>query len=237
MIMLSMGNTTITVPNDQGDGITLFDGHDWNVVNTVVDFSQQDLDDIDEAVGVTWGSNAAFTDCVFRGAGKLVLCGSNDSDKRSLEWHKCVTFNHCLFENFGRRGPEVQCGMIVEMNNCLIRNWGDDDRFTVRSFGAWAHDDGVIIANNCVFWQDTMSSSHWLKDKIGHIGQAVNDLGFKGLFTRNAWMSGKRRGLTTDGTGYVEARYCWTNDPGIVLDNWVSEMSDDDAWALINSFQ
>lgn len=117
-------NRYITRPGSQGDGLTLCDGQHYVLRNCLIDLSGNDLDEIDEALGITWGCSAEVYNCVFRGAGKLVLCGSGDRDKLSLEHGKQVVFNDCLFENFSQRGPEVQDGMRVELNRCVIRNWG-----------------------------------------------------------------------------------------------------------------
>lgn len=227
----------ITEPNSQGDGISFFDGGNHTLRDCVVDLSVCDLADIDEALGVTWGSEAIVRNCIFRGAGKLILCGSGDADKKHLEYGKQVTFEHCLFENFGRRGPEVQDGMKVYLYNCVIRNWGYPDRFTVRSFGAWAHGDGsYIYAENCVFWQDEKWGRHPVKDLIGHIGQAFNDTGFRGLFSKDAWRPGNRRGLVASDGGLVEAINCWANHDWIVLENCNGEMSDEKAQEILRSF-
>lgn len=61
-------------------------------------------------------------ECVFTGAGKLVLCGSGDIDKRAVEAGKSVCFRDCVFADFGRRGPEAQAGMRVGLENCSIIN-------------------------------------------------------------------------------------------------------------------
>lgn len=201
----------------QGDGIGLCDGQHWTVHHCIVDFSACQLDEIDEAVGVTWGSSAHFYNCVFRGAGKLVLLGCGDKDKVPVEQGKSVTFEHCLFENFGRRGPEVQDGMTAVLTNCVIRDWGVPERFTERAFGAWAHHGGRIIAQNCVFLQDVNPGLWlWLRDHIGHLGQAINDRGVLGIFSHDAWTSGYRRALTADWSGHVEARHCYADDDLIV---------------------
>lgn len=230
-------NKIITAPNEQGDGISFFDGKHHELRDCVVDFSAQDLSDIDEALGITWGSSAMITDCVFRGAGKLVLCGSGDTDKKALERGKVVTFRHCLFENFGRRGPEVQDGMRVYLENCVIRNWGYPDRFTVRSFGAWAHGtDSLISAINCVFWQENKWGSHPVKDLIGHIGQAYNDTGLKGFFSKDAWRPGNWRGLVASDGGIARAYNCYVNHDWITVENCDGWMSETDAISLVGSF-
>lgn len=211
----------ITSPGSQGDGLTLCDGKHYVIDNCIIDFSNQDLDDIDECLGITWGCSAEISNCIFCGAGKLVLCGSGDKDKAGREHGQIVRFTNCIFENFGRRGPEVQCGMQVYLTDCLIRNWGEPDRFTVRSFGAWAHGAGsFIIADSCIFWQDNgRFGKHWFKDMVGHIGQAWNDERFLGLFSKDAWRPGNARGLVESDGGCVMAKNCYTNQAWVVIEN------------------
>ena len=143
-----------------------------------------------------------------------------------------VTFRNCIFENFGRRGPEVQDGMLVELHNCLIRNWGDPSRFTVRSFGAWAHGRGSNIrAFNTIFMQKSLFTRNLLADMVGHIGQAWNDSGIRGIFSRDAWIPGRARALTASDGGSVWAWNCYVNKPWLVMDNCTLKMDDEEAIA------
>lgn len=227
-------NLYIHAPNSQGDGLTLCDGNSHTVRNCLIDLASHDIADIDEAIGITWGSSAIVEDCVFRSAGKLALCGSGDKDKAALELGKKVVFRNCLFENFGRRGPEVQCGMQVVLENCVIRQWAAPSRFSVRSFGAWAHGEGTsLIAENCVFDQEKYHFRHFLTDLANHIGQAFNDGGWRALFTRHAWTPGICRGLTASDGAIAVARNCWATQPWIVLDNALGEMDEYRAMELV----
>ena len=144
---------TITAPDASGHGLDISNGQDWLVEDCLIDLSACPLGQLDEAVGVVWGSSAVFRRCVIRGAAKLVLCGSGDTDKVNVERGKTVIFEGCVLEDFGRRGPEAQSGMRVMLRGCLIRNWCAPDRFDVRSFGSWAHHGGSIEAVDCVFDQ------------------------------------------------------------------------------------
>ena len=65
---------TITAPDAGGHGLDMSNGQDWLVEDCLIDLSACPLDQLDEAVGVVWGSSAVFRRCVIRGAGKLVLC-------------------------------------------------------------------------------------------------------------------------------------------------------------------
>ena len=103
----------IIAPDAGGHGVGISDGEDWLVEDCIIDLSACPLDQLDEAVGVTWGSSAIFRRCVIRSAGKLVLCGSGDAAKAAVERGKVVIFEDCILENFGRRGPEAQSGMRV----------------------------------------------------------------------------------------------------------------------------
>lgn len=229
----------ITSPGDQNDGLCLWDGNEHTVENCLIDLSDCDLSDIDEAVSVTYGSSAVFRNCVIRGAGKLALCGCGDESIAPREFGKTVTFNHCILENFGRRGPEVQDGMRVYLVDCLIRNWGDPDRFTVRSFGAWAHGyQSMILANHCVFQQDNgKRGKHWFKDLIGHIGQAWNDRKLAGLFSKDVWRPGNCRALVASDGGLVVATRCFSSPDWVVLEERRDDISSDEAKKLVQELE
>lgn len=231
-------NQYITSPGSRGDGLTLCDGDHHVIRNCIIDLSAHSLDSIDEALGITWGCSAEIYNCVFRGAGKLVLCGAGDKERLALEKGKQVVFNDCLFENFSRRGPEVQDGMHVELNRCVIRNWGVPDRFLTRSFGAWAHGPGSFIkANECVFWQDSAFGKNFLKDLIGHFGQAYNDGGIRGLLSTDAWRPGNWRGLVSSDGGSVAGSRCYANHWWIKIEQCASRMREQEALTLIGRLE
>ena len=212
--MPTISHARITAPCcPQGDGLELSDGQDWTIEDCIIDLSEWPLDDIDECCGVTLGSSATFKRCVIRGAGKLVLCGCGDKDKIPLETGKHVAFYDCILENGGRRFPEVQDGMKVMLHNCLIRNWGAPDRFTVRNFGSWTHSGGRIDAVGCVYWQDTFwrPLGQFLTDLVNHIGQAWNDEGLRGLLRLSTWIPGVCKGLLATAGGEAYAWHCWRN--------------------------
>ena len=130
-------NRHITKPVSHGaDGLCLCDGQEYWVHDCYIDLQDNPLDDLDEALGITYGSHGLVERCVIRGAGKLVLCGCGDDDKVPLETGKSVIFRNCIFEQGGRRFPEVQDGMRITLQRCLIQEWGKKSRFIDRSFGA-----------------------------------------------------------------------------------------------------
>ena len=237
--MIVIANKLITRTQQLGplftekDGLGLFDGHEYLVHDCIIDMSG--AEDVDEATAVTWGSSTEFRRCVIRDAGKLFLCGSGDKDKRSVEDGKTVTLKNCILENFGRRGPEVQCGMQVTMHNCLIRNWGNPDYFDVRNFGAWAHNGGMIHAIECVFWQDNFSRppKQAVRDIIAHIGQAVNDEGLLALLKPSTYIPGICRGLTATCGGKVSALGCYKNCWWIRVENLECGMDEYEARELV----
>ena len=200
----------ITAPDAGGHGLDMNNGQDRLVEDCVIDLSACSLDQLDEAVGVTWGSSAIFRRCVIRGAGKLVLCGSGDVEAVPKESGRTVIFEDCILEDFGRRGPEAQSGMRVMLRGCLIRNWGAPDRFDVRSCGAWAHHGGSIEAVGCVFDQPRFWHG-WhimVRDWLAHIGQSWNDEGLRGLLRPANWLPGVCRGLVATASGQVRAENC-----------------------------
>lgn len=179
----------ITIPDMGGHGLGISDGQSWLVEDSIIDLSACPLERLDEAVGITWGSRAIFRRCVIRGAAKLILCGSGDADKLAVERGKIVIFEDCLFENFGRRGPEVQSCMWIILRRCLIRNWGEPRRCDVRAFAGWAHHGGRIEAESCVFDQPRFWRG-WrvmVGDWLAHLGQAWNDEGLRGVLRPAAW--------------------------------------------------
>lgn len=224
-------------PDDKQDALGLW--HDvpmhFIVRNTVIDLSAQALNTLDEAVSITWGSSAEFENCLFRGAGKLVLLGSGDVDKRHLEEGKTVTFRSCIFEKCGRRAPEVQCGMVAHMENCLIKDWGVCDRFDVRAFAGWAHDGGKLYADHCIFQQESTSRGLWygVVDLMNHIGQAVNDDGLSALSKLSTYTNGRKRALM----GNVEATNCYWYPDDLVVENAASDLSEDDGLILALELQ
>ena len=206
--MPSISRQRITSPKELGgDGLGFCDGQTWDVSDSIIDLSQWPLDAIDEAVGVTWGSQATFRPCHIKGAGKLILCGCGDEAHVRQETGRRVFLEDCLLEFCGRRTPEVQDGMICEMDRCVIRDWGDPARFSVRNFGSWAHHSGVILAHDCV-WVQSWKWDNWLKDLFGQIGQAWNDEGVKGLLRPTTWMPGIMHALRATAGGHVSAVNC-----------------------------
>ena len=201
------------------DGIGMYQPLSYIIEDCIIDFSGLSLDEQDEAVGVTWGASATFRRCVIKGAGKLILCGSGDKDKVNVEAQKRVMFYDCVFEDFGRRGPEVQNGMHATLHNCLIKNWGMPGRFTVRNFGSWAHRKGRIDAIGCVYWQDSFLRPlrQFCADLADHIGQAWNDEGIRGLLRLSAWIPGVCKGLYATDGGEAHAWQCWKNRWWIML--------------------
>lgn len=222
----------ITKPQGE-DGIGFCDGEYHELNNVVIDLSKWD-GQIDEALSFTRGSNGIVKNSIIRGTGKLCLIGSGDKKWREKEKNNIVIFDNCIFENFYRRGPEVQSGMKVHLNNCLIRNWGDPRFENVRSFGAWAHDGGQIIAINCIFLQDFYKSS--TRSYLHHIGNAINEEGLKGLLRKSTWISGQLKALYATNNGYVEAINCYFSD-GLYVENAKSRMSVKDAIYRLEKFR
>lgn len=210
------------------DGLSLCDNMQYTIRNCVIDLSKVSLNEMDEAIGITWGASATIENCVIRGAGKLILCGCGDEDKIPIEKDKSVVFKNCILENFSRRGPEVQNGMKVKMYRCLIQNWGDSDRFSVRSFAGWAHgEDSEIYAEDCLFKQKSFYHFYLFDDLVAHIGQAVNDSGLiKGIFSKSAWQPGICKGLVSSCGGKVTANHCWKNKWWIDIENNINPLND-----------
>lgn len=226
-------HTVLQADGAWSGGLELYDGLRHSLRDCVIDLSAVDLAKMDEALSFSWGCFGDVSNCVIRGAGKLVLCGCGDTDKISVEMRRDVYFYNCIFENFSRRAPEVQNGMRAHLKNCLIRNWGYPARFSVRAFGGWAHTpQSKIYAENVIFRQDKFFTRHFLADLVAHIGQAVNDGGLLRLFGREAWLPGICRGLVATCGGEVTARHCYKNKWWICLENHSCPMSHEEAAKL-----
>lgn len=216
-----MGARLITTTNIFGDGITCHgpdhpykdtDGMPNTYVSgdspvvirdTVVDFSLLSLEEQDGGIDCAENAHVVIENCVIRNVGKGMLVTGGR-----------VSMLDCIIECCGRRCPEVQDGGILVMDRCYIWNWGSP--FTVRSFGAWAHNGGRIIARNCHFRQDRFSFRNFWRDLIGHVGQAFND---RSRRLRDYLMPGQCRGLTAGPGGYVEAINCTKNKWWIQIEN------------------
>lgn len=217
------------------DGIGCCTETRYYIHDTIIDLSAVPLEEQDEAVSLTYGAYGLVERCIIRGAGKLILCGSGDAQAAELERHKMVMFRDCFFEDFGRRGPEVQSSMMVRMERCLVHSWAAPDRFTVRSFAAWAHDGGVITAEECVFVplsaQD-IPFGQKVKDCANWIGQMVNDAGPLALLMPKTYLPGRRRALVATGKGAVQAKRCtfiddaYTDDPCMQAPDMVTYFSE-----------
>ena len=211
--MPKISRLRITRPGQLGagytgdDGIGMYQPLSYIIEDCIIDFSGLSLDEQDEAVGVTWGASATFRRCVIKGAGKLFLCGCGDDSHVPQETGRRVILEDCLLEDCGRRAPEVQDGMICEMERCVIRNWGDPSRFCVRNFGSWAHLSGALLAHYCV-WQQTWKWDNLLRDIAAQVGQAWNDEGVRGLLRPTTWMPGIMHALRATAGGYVYAEQC-----------------------------
>lgn len=230
----------IIKPHKAGaDGIGFSEGETFWVHDCIIDLQSNPISELDEALGLTNGSCGTVERCVIRGAAKLVLIGSGDEEYIHKERGQKIYFRDCIIEQFGRRGPEVQDGYRVYMERCLVQDWGMKSRFKDRSFGAWAHHEGAIFATDCVFRQQSLKRGlwYWLADMIGHIGQAVNDEGLRGLFRRKTYLPGVLRALTADSTGYVEATNCWKSHREMLIENSVCDMPDKEADALIERLE
>lgn len=220
--------------DDPCDGIDMSNGMQWDIKNCIVDMTNAEEGTVDEACGITRGSSATFENCVIRGAGKLILCGCGDEEWVEKERGKVVTFKNCILENFCRRGPEVQDGMIVRMYDCMVFNWGYNDKFDTRAFGAWAHKDGRIEAHDTLFLKGNKPTlKHWFQDHWNHFWQCVNERGFfRALFRRDAWLSGYKRALTAGPDGTVRAHHCYFTK-GLVTDHNDNPMSSSEAYTRL----
>ena len=213
--------------SNDNDGLHLCTESTWQFTDCLIDMSEYEQDEYDEACGITWGASATFTRCVFRNAGKLVLIGSGDANKRYVEEGKTVRFTDCFFDSFCRRGPEIQSGMRVYMDNCVIMDWGTSPYWDTRTFAIRVHDGGYLNIRNSVFMQNVRPHLNlYLKDKVNHICQACKDFGLSALFSSRTYVSGWRRACTVEGNGALLAENCFAFPDDLIIDNLISKMTE-----------
>ena len=195
----------ITTPTNM-HGMQLMDERHYTITDTIIDLMNTPLDQLDEALSVTWGAPATFRRCLFRGTGKLVLIGSGDKDKAEIERGKYATFEECVFMDFGRRGIEVQAPMSARVGRCVFMGWGDPRRFDVRNFATWTHGLTLTSVSNSIYWQASTRRPlrQTVVDVANHIGQAVNDKGVKALFLPRTY----RRGVLRAVEGMTQVMHC-----------------------------
>lgn len=201
----------ITAPLSRGgDGITVY-GSDGPVIirNCTVDMGRWPLDKLDEGISGVDGARAVIRRTRVTRVGKAILWGNGDYPATDPDAE--LVLEDCIIRDVGRRAPEAQDGVRVIMRRCVIRNWGIGSRFTMRSFGAWAHDGASIRAEDCVFWQDRF----WQSGLRGFVVDLANWIGW--CFNRRDWnplhwlLPGVCRGLTASQNGEVSASRCWAN--------------------------
>ena len=201
----------ITAPLSRGgDGITVY-GSDGPVIirNCTVDMGRWPLDKLDEGISGVDGARAVIRRTRVTRVGKAILWGNGDYPATDPDAE--LVLEDCIIRDVGRRAPEAQDGVRVIMRRCVIRNWGIGSRFTMRSFGAWAHDGASIRAEDCVFWQDRF----WQSGLRGFVVDLANWIGW--CFNRRDWnplhwlLPGVCRGLTASQKGKDSASRCWAN--------------------------
>ena len=226
------------VPGKDNDCLQLKDEKTYLFEDCVVDAECLDGQEMDEALGVTWGSSATFNRCVFRNAKKLVLIGSGNQEKRYIEEGKTVYFNDCIFSCFGRRGPEIQSGMRVYMDNCLIEDWGYPGYWDTRAFGIRVHDGAQLHIKNCIFVQDVKPSLNFrIKDKLHHWCQAIKDHGLMAIFKSRTYASGWKRACTVEGDAVLVAEHCWSFPEDLIIDNHTGKMRESIAKIRLNDLR
>ena len=212
--MKTYKNLIITEPTtEDGDGLVVRgdecpDG--FEIINCKIDLAGTDTGDLDENLSFVCGAKGVVRNSVITNGTKLILCGNGDypEEDKSME----ITFENCVFMNFGRRGPEAQDGATVHLKRCVIWNWGVDEYFDVRSFAVWAHTGAKIILEDCVLIQDTMyQASIWkaLWCRLNHFGNSWNERSIDWRLI----LPGIARGAYATCDGEIEIR-------GKVYKNW-----------------
>lgn len=202
------------------DGITVNGPSKMTAIRSVFDFRDTSKEIQDEVISGVKGAEVLLEGCVILGGIKALLCGNSDhpcTDFQSARWE----LNNCVIIGAGRRCPEAQDGTKVFMRNCWVHNWGR--AFDIRSFGAWAHRGGVIIAEDCLFTQSggifSLGLITTIRDCLAHVGQVWKDYGPLSVLSPRSWIPGICRGLTADTGGLVLASRYYKNHWWIRLEN------------------
>ena len=201
-------NLHIYTVNENGDGLTIVnDGQNTNykILNSSIQLYRTHQNDLDENLSFVDGVHATVENCLIAGGTKLILCGNGDHP--NTDKNMKIVFRNCVFKDFGRRGPEAQDGATVVLENCVIWNWGVENRFSVRNFAAWAHANSKIIMHDCVLIQDKFwqcSLKNMIIDIANHIGNDFNDkcLSLKSL------IPGVMRGLFETNNAHGGIGFC-----------------------------
>ena len=224
-------NRVIDTPTtDGGDGLVLYGpDREYLVRNCIFDYTKIDKSKQDELLSFVQGPKVKIDGCVFIRGIKALLAGNGDNPfddggKGRFE----ITNSAFLYA--GRRCPEAQDGVIMNMRSCWIHNWGET--FDVRAFGSWAHRGAQIYAENCIF---TQSCSPSLKERLSdvgnHIGEVWNDKG-GAIFA-----SGFNRAFTAGKDGVAISTRCFKNNRGILIENCPEYLSTEKAREVISGIQ
>lgn len=208
----------IYTPNQHKDGLTLEgNGGTYNLEHIIIDFGEY-TGEIDENISTVNGCKAIISNSVFRNGIKLALHGSGDNPQQDI--HGRVIYNNCIFENFGRRGPEVQDGIMLTLNNCIIKNWGDPKYFNKRSFGSYCRNGSRLVFNDCVFIQNKFwkNTKQFFVDIGNHIGNTFNEFIETNQFSLTNCLPGVMQGATSI-NGTIIINDCYKNKKWIYIEN------------------
>lgn len=202
------GFYTAPTSNLGGDCIQAWGSDGGTLIqDCIFDLSAVPLADQDEAIDCIKGAHVVIDRCVFIGCKKAILGGNGDYPAEDQAGGH-LTLRNCAFVRCGRRCPEVQDGVLADMRNCWVHDWGVGC-FDVRTFGAWAHNGASLSVWDCVFSRShSLSRRDWVVDHLNHLGEAYNDNGIRGIFSRPSWVSGQRRGLDFTGRGAGGSEGC-----------------------------
>lgn len=234
--MRTVENEVITsIKEPQEDAIQCKGADNPTIIkNCIIDFRNVPPKDQDELVSGVNGAVVYMENCILVGGKKALLCGNGDHEEEDRK-HARWTINNCAILECARRTPEAQHGTLVEMTNCWVHEYGAyrDDR----SFGAWAHTGGRIIAHNTLFTQSKglfrLGLLETIKDIGYHIGQVWNDSKLMGILTTpKLLLPGRCRAFTADDGGIVIGDGIWKNHWWILTES-SSYMSSKEALEVI----
>lgn len=237
---MEIKNQVYTKPHYSNGDILRCYGHEAEthvIENCVFELSTTPPAKQDEMLSCINGADVTIRNCVFFGGIKAILAGNGDHPVNDMK-HGRLTMENCFIGWSGRRCPEVKHGVQAIMRNCWIHDWGTC--FDTRAFGAWACDGGIIVAENCLFTRsefNNLSILDSLKDRLNHVGFAVNRNGIGEIFKLRNYRSGLYRGLTAWSNGIVFASKCYRNSRDIIVENCNEFISAAEAVQIVQQIQ
>lgn len=189
------------------------------IKNCIIDLREVPYNEQSAAISGICGSVVIVEDTIIIGAKTAITCGAGMykyQDRRST-WG----LNNVAFIDCNNGCPEVQNGVQMFMNNCLIENWGKN--FCDLSFGARSVSGAYLEAINCLFIQNhTPGLKNFFKDLYNHARLANSNKPSKLM---DYITPGFKRAATSTPTGRMILTNCYFSSPSLRKDGCMNSVS------------